>query len=309
MSGPRIVDLMGVPGAVVRERPWNAPFDAAGFNAKTAAAILRERIPTIFVDEVLASCDEFTTESVLAPARNVLAPFPRQWLEGQVLGHNFGILVEAMPSLHGVPEGRLLDDLRARGLEKLPEHERRVLRMWGYKNKVGTRTVHGPEWRCSFVIVGDERRPFMAGNEGVSVVWNDFDPSTTVENYDEGWTPIAMATVVRTFELLNAHNVALVEAGRTNAHVPYQMRQRQKLAWITYRVLRLRDGEGHKPLALGGEGRGIAMHPARGHLKRYGVDGNGLHFGKYQRTVWCPAHLRGNPEHGVRIRDLSVPGG
>lgn len=39
-------------------------------------------------------------------------------------------------------------------------------------------------------------------------------------------------------------------------------------------------------------------HQVRGHFRVYGQAGRGLLFGKYEKTVWVPSHVRGDKEQG-----------
>lgn len=51
------------------------------------------------------------------------------------------------------------------------------------------------------------------------------------------------------------------------------------------------------------------MHVVRGHHAEYGTNGRKLLFGKYTRKIWIPAHVRGNEELGIVVKDYEVVNG
>lgn len=78
----------------------------------------------------------------------------------------------------------------------------------------------------------------------------------------------------------------------------------------TYKVLKVNTG--HKEYYGRDKDTGLRdfdprrMHVVRGHHAEYGTNGRGLHFGKYERKIWIPAHVRGNEELGIVVKDYEV---
>lgn len=78
----------------------------------------------------------------------------------------------------------------------------------------------------------------------------------------------------------------------------------------TYKVLKVNTG--HKEYRGQDANTGLKdfdprrMHVVRGHHAEYGTNGRKLLFGKYERKIWIPAHVRGNEERGIVVKDYEV---
>lgn len=78
----------------------------------------------------------------------------------------------------------------------------------------------------------------------------------------------------------------------------------------TYKVLKVNTG--HKEYQGRDRDTGLQdfdprrMHVVRGHHAEYGTNGRKLLFGKYERKIWIPAHVRGNEELGIVVKDYEV---
>lgn len=117
-----------------------------------------------------------------------------------------------------------------------------------------------------------------------------------------------LAFCCETLQHMNAHNIDYKRTtGFTNDHIPRRQREAQRLPWVRRYILKYKDGDRLTEIYPTGADTGIKpMHMVTGHWMHFGVDGRGKHFGKYVRSVWCPAHIRGNAENGVVLKDIEL---
>lgn len=107
-----------------------------------------------------------------------------------------------------------------------------------------------------------------------------------------------------------ASNIELSEGPCTNSHVGAKRRAVDRLPCLRRKVLKLRRGTELVDMLPASMSTGsMPMHLVRGHFKVYGKDGRKKMFGKYTRSVWCPPHVRGNPEAGVIEKDYELVDG
>lgn len=135
---------------------------------------------------------------------------------------------------------------------------------------------------------------------------------TTSDDSRSMWTlgVQTIAHAISTFGFLGCANVEVVAGGRIDEAVP-RKRRGVTVPDMIYRVLRVRRPDKRLVRLDGSDPAGGAsdrpMHSVRGHFKRYdGRDGRGLFLGKYDRTVWCPPHVRGNRSAGVVVKDYEI---
>lgn len=117
------------------------------------------------------------------------------------------------------------------------------------------------------------------------------------------------SVVIRTLGLLNCSNVQYVDEGFLQ-NMPNRQRQKSgRLAWIKYKVLKVKVGKELRPIQ---ERRGHGDKPnplcmVRGHFRDY--EANGL-FGRLRGSkysaVWVPAFARGDHNDGVVVRDYAL---
>jgi hypothetical protein len=95
----------------------------------------------------------------------------------------------------------------------------------------------------------------------------------------------------------------------------HRKRGHVKQGLVGYHVLRISpSGPAQQSRSNGnGEASGlVAFHPVRGEFHHYGDCCPGLHppkgllFGRHTGRFWVPAHVRGNPERGVIVRDFEL---
>lgn len=128
-------------------------------------------------------------------------------------------------------------------------------------------------------------------------------------DYDFGSSRIAIVDLYETLRLLQSSNIELVDKP-PNSRLSEISEREFGRPLTTYKVLKVNTG--HKEYRGQDKDTGLQdfdpcrMHVVRGHHAEYGTNGRKLHFGKYQRKVWIPAHVRGNEERGIVVKDYEV---
>lgn len=114
---------------------------------------------------------------------------------------------------------------------------------------------------------------------------------------------------VNTIHVMNTSNIELVDQP-PNPRLSAISEREFGRPLTTYKVLKVNTS--HKQYQGVMQESGLQdfdprrMHVVRGHHAEYGTNGRGLHFGKYERKIWIPAHVRGNEELGIVVKDYEV---
>lgn len=155
----------------------------------------------------------------------------------------------------------------------------------------------------------------------IETFWNNH--ITTILNIQKDWKEqefnwddtedvpvrLTLATVWLTLALLNTSNIELVDQP-PNPRLSAISEREFGRPLTTYKVLKVNTG--HKEYYGRDKDTGLRdfdprrMHVVRGHHAEYGTNGRKLLFGKYQRKIWIPAHVRGNEELGIVVKDYEV---
>lgn len=165
----------------------------------------------------------------------------------------------------------------------------------------------------SHVVLDSEGCPVRGPRGDVAFSVVPFTPDGTPgDDAKRMWSlgVISLALAISTFGFLGCANVEVVRGGAIDDVTPRKDR-RVSVADMTYKVLRVRRPDKRLVRLDGsdpsGSGSDRPLHSVRGHFKRYdGKDGRGLFLGKYERTVWCPPHVRGSRSAGVVVKDYEV---
>lgn len=122
----------------------------------------------------------------------------------------------------------------------------------------------------------------------------------------------AMAMMVRTFAMLNASNVTIIDGGTTADRITNRKRSLLRIPTITHKVLRVQTGK--RTLTVDGRDPDagyapIPLHLVRGHFRDYSK-GRGL-FGNpnIRRAIWVPPFVKGDPDHGAVTKDYELETG
>ena len=113
----------------------------------------------------------------------------------------------------------------------------------------------------------------------------------------------------RIITLLNTNNIELIDQP-PNPRLSAISEREFGRPLTTYKVLKVNTG--HKEYRGQDANTGLKdfdprrMHVVRGHHAEYGTNGRKLLFGKYERKIWIPAHVRGNEERGIVVKDYEV---
>lgn len=109
--------------------------------------------------------------------------------------------------------------------------------------------------------------------------------------------------------IANCSNVSLPHQEPSNRERKRWERRTEGKPLMSYRVLEIGYGEKRGRGAVRGEtgdGQGVALHVCRGHMRTYTEDAP--LFGKHVGSFWVPAHLRGQKDQGVVVKDYKVRG-
>lgn len=120
---------------------------------------------------------------------------------------------------------------------------------------------------------------------------------------------VIVYTALCTFNLMKVSNIELIDQP-PNPRLSAISEREFGRPLTTYKVLKVNTG--HKEYQGRDKDTGLKdfdprrMHVVRGHHAEYGTNGRKLLFGKYQRKIWIPAHVRGNEELGIVVKDYEV---
>lgn len=305
--------------------PDNTPFDIQDFNARAASDLLLERTHVIFADEIA----QYLTDG-LEVCYETLAKTPRPmpcydnlWIEGcpwtlQQMPENHFVSVGGLVQLHKLYQNPL-------EMEKVKEQTSKYeisnndkepyvgVVMFVYAVGIEGQT-YGPMGRIAYLLNANfEILHDKAGPIGLYKSLSIPPIYLREQHYIKQCAALSLTMAARVIGLLNCSNVEMVEDGRTNDHVGKNRREREKLAWIKYHVLKVKVGKHLIPIQPRKEelaGYGIPLQTVRGHFKDFSK--NGL-FGKYKgqtySSIWCPPFVKGNAENGVVVKDYqAIPG-
>lgn len=131
--------------------------------------------------------------------------------------------------------------------------------------------------------------------------------ASDISNLDDAM--YAGSILLETLARLNTSNIELVDVP-PNPRLSAISEREFGYPLTTYKVLKVNTG--HKEYYGRDKDTGLRdfdprrMHVVRGHHAEYGTNGRKLLFGKYQRKIWIPAHVRGNEELGIVVKDYEV---
>ena len=324
----RVVEtLAGTPYLVNKAQssvklPNNTPFDIRDFNVRAAEGLMLERTHILFADEIVQHLTEgkdHCLETIVKTPRPV--PFyDNIWIEGcpwkpaEIPENDFisvGGLVQ-LQKLYQSTETLAVVSEQMKQYKVLNADAEPYISvvMFIYASTINGE-VFGPMSRTAYVLNADfEVLADESGPIGLYLSLSIPDRYSMKRGLIKDASVMTMAMVARVLGLMNCSNVEMVEEGKINDHAGRKRRERERLAWIKYHILKVRAGKHLIPIQPhreDGTGKGVALQTVRGHFKDF--SNKGL-FGKYKgsaySTIWCPPFLKGNSEHGVVVKDYNL---
>jgi hypothetical protein len=295
---------------------------------ETVQRVRNSGIPVIYADEMLVDFmdngdkDGLNIRDKVLESRNVLPPFEECWFEYQGIPSGFDSPVTLACHMKATsdmvkfwgpsdPDDELTSVLR----ECKPGLPRFVMAdVYVGPNQSNPNECVGPIGRVHYIVDDEYRVMRDPQDENVPVMVDApiIALDYVSEHHDETDTTrhvlnLTGGVLIHTISVMNAANIITEDEGLVSDGIGRKTRERENTPTNTYRVLKIKkQGKKAQRLPQIGSGDEKRLHIVRGHFKHYGEDGRGLFLGKYKRTIYCPYHLRGNPERGVSDHDYRV---
>lgn len=121
------------------------------------------------------------------------------------------------------------------------------------------------------------------------------------------YTRAVFEPIISTLELLNCRNIQIPKK-IPDAPLNKKWLRKNTYPLIEYHTLKLQlpatRNDSTASTDPGATGNHKRLHMARGHFAHYGPEGK--LFGRLEGTFWIPAHLKGNKEKGILLKDYGI---